>query len=230
MELSKRLQTIANMVSPGNRLVDIGTDHGYIPISLLQQGKIPFALAMDIGKGPLKIAEDHIEAYCFEDKAVCRLSNGFEAYQKDEADTAVIAGMGGDLIAKILEEGRQKLPKELILQPQSEWEKVRFFLAKNQYEIVEEHILVEDGKWYVAMKAIFGKSVKLSEIQAYYGPCLLEKKDMLLKEYLEKQLHTITKIWKKLEYSTTASAAQRIEELKVERKRVEGAIAYYETI
>ena len=82
MELSKRLQMIAQMVSEGNRLADIGTDHGYIPIYLLQNGKIPSAIAMDVGKGPLKRAQDHIQAYCFEDKAVCRLSNGFEQYER----------------------------------------------------------------------------------------------------------------------------------------------------
>ena len=129
MELSKRLQMIAQMVSEGNRLADIGTDHGYIPIYLLQNGKIPSAIAMDVGKGPLKRAQDHIQAYCFEDKAVCRLSNGFEQYERGEADTAVIAGMGGDLMTKILDNGRSKLPDELVLQPQSEWYKVAPFFG-----------------------------------------------------------------------------------------------------
>ena len=107
IHLSKRLKALANMVTDGNRLADIGTDHGYIPIYLCQTGKIPSALAMDIGKGPLQQAQTH-------------MSDGMADLQFGEADTILIAGMGGGLVMKILSEGAEKLTgkEELILQPQ----------------------------------------------------------------------------------------------------------------
>ena len=229
MELSKRLQMIAQMVSEGNRLADIGTDHGYIPIYLLQNGKISSAIAMDVGKGPLKRAQDHIQAYCFEDKAVCRLSNGFEQYERGEADTAVIAGMGGDLMTKILDKGRSKLPDELVLQPQSEWYKVRRFLVDACYEIIQEKMVLEDGKYYVAIKAQKGeKKVPLTELEQLYGPVLLRRKDPLLKEYLQNGFHKMNRIYENLGKVHTESADQRKKELEIEIKQIKGAYAYYD--
>jgi tRNA (adenine22-N1)-methyltransferase len=228
MELSKRLQTIAHQVSEGNRLVDIGTDHGYIPIYLLENGKIPFALAMDVGKGPLQRAKEHIQAYGLSDKAVCRLSNGFEQYQKGEADTAVIAGMGGDLMAKILEAGKEKLPGELVLQPQSEWFKVRRFLGTNGYDIISEDMLIEDGKYYVVIKAVNGHGQKMNEIEEQYGPILLKEKHVILKEYLDSSLHTMEQIFENLKKSDTKSAITRKAELEVSIEQVKKGMKYYD--
>lgn len=228
MELSKRLQTIADMVSEGNRLVDIGTDHGYIPIDLLRKGKIPTAIAMDVGVGPLERARNHIQAYCFEDKAVCRLSDGFKEYQKGEADTAVIAGMGGDLMTKILEEGMLKLPEELVLQPQSEWFKVRIFLQNHGYKIVEEEMLKEDGKYYVVIKAVCGRGEILNESEILYGPCLLACKHPVLQEYLQYTKHTMKRILANLEQVDTESAKTRKTEIQTQLAKIKGACTYFE--
>ncbi|MDO4169968.1 MAG: class I SAM-dependent methyltransferase [Lachnospiraceae bacterium] len=228
MELSKRLQTIADMVSEGNRLVDIGTDHGYIPIDLLRKGKIPTAIAMDVGVGPLERARDHIQAYCLADKAVCRLSDGFKEYQQGEADTAVIAGMGGDLMSKILEEGSSKLPEELILQPQSEWFKVRIFLQNHEYKIVEEEMLKEDGKYYVVIKAVCGSGETLNESEILYGPYLLAHKHPVLQEYLQYTKHTLEKILANLEQVDTESAKTRKIEIQTQLDEIKGACTYFE--
>lgn len=228
MELSKRLQTIADMVSEGNRLVDIGTDHGYIPIDLLRKGKIPTAIAMDVGVGPLERARAHIKAYCFEDKVVCRLSDGFKEYRQGEADTAVIAGMGGDLMTKILEEGMLKLPKELVLQPQSEWFKVRIFLQNHDYKIVEEEMLKEDGKYYVVIKAVCGGRANLNEFEIFYGPCLLAHKHPVLQEYLQYTKHTLEKILANLEQVDTESAKTRKTEIQTQLVKIKGACTYFE--
>lgn len=228
MGLSKRLQTIADMVSAGGRLVDIGTDHGYIPIDLIQRGQILSALAMDIGKGPLERAKEHVASYGLETKISCRLSNGFEHYQKGESDTAVIAGMGGDLMEKILEGGKDRLPEELILQPQSEWHKVRRFLADHGYGIVEEKMVIDDGKYYVVMKAITGKKMTLNELEEKYGPYLLSNKDEILFEYLKRSMDTYTTIRQQLEKSETQSAQERVKELNEELEYLKGAMAYYE--
>ena len=122
IRLSNRLSALASLVSKGHRLADIGTDHGYIPIYLCQTGIIPSAIAMDIGKGPLQQATAHIKQQGLSSRIRTRLSDGLTALQPGEADTILIAGMGGGLVMKILSQGTHALTgsEELILQPQSE--------------------------------------------------------------------------------------------------------------
>ena len=122
MQMSKRLQAVADLVTEGDRIADIGTDHGYVPIFLLERARIPSAIAMDINRGPLERAKKHIREHSLEDRVKLRLSDGVKALKEDEADAVVIAGMGGGLIVKILREGKEVLEsvRELVLQPQSE--------------------------------------------------------------------------------------------------------------
>ena len=101
MQLSLRLTAIAEMVTEGNRLVDVGCDHGYLPVYLVQNKKIPTAIAMDVRKGPLSRAEEHIAQYGLLDYIETRLSDGLEALKSGEGDTLVIAGMGGPLMERI---------------------------------------------------------------------------------------------------------------------------------
>ena len=105
MELSKRLQAVANLVSDGLVVADIGTDHGYIPIYLVKNGKCPSALAMDVNEGPILRAKEHVISYGLEDKIQTRLSNGVKALSVGEAECVVVAGMGGALMIRIMEEG-----------------------------------------------------------------------------------------------------------------------------
>ena len=140
MELSKRLQAVADLVTADYKLADIGTDHAYIPICLIQQKKIAEAVALDVNEGPLQRAEEHIRENGLEAEIETRLSNGFQALQPGEVRSAVIAGMGGGLVIRILTEGEEVVRKleECILQPQSEIEKVRAFLLEKGYEFLEE--------------------------------------------------------------------------------------------
>ena len=110
MELSRRLRMNASFVTPGNRLADVGTDHGYIPIALRLEGVIPSALAMDINPGPLERAKEHIRQFDLETDIHTRLSDGVQALCPGEADSVLIAGMGGALTIKILEAGKDVLP------------------------------------------------------------------------------------------------------------------------
>ena len=105
MELSKRLQAVADLVTAGYKVADIGTDHAYIPIFLLETGKTDWAAAMDVNKGPIEKARENIRAYGLEAQIETRLSNGFLALGKGEVQSAVIAGMGGNLVIRILQEG-----------------------------------------------------------------------------------------------------------------------------
>ena len=106
MQLSLRLSAIADLVTEGNRLVDVGCDHGYLPVYLIQQKKIPSAIAMDVRKGPLSRAQEHIRQYGLEEYIQTRLSDGLKGLKAGEGDTLVIAGMGGPLMERILTDGR----------------------------------------------------------------------------------------------------------------------------
>ena len=120
MQLSLRLSAIAGLVTRGNRLVDVGCDHGYLPVSLYLDGKIPGAIAMDVRKGPLSRAQEHISQYGLDAYIETRLSDGLEALKPGEGDTLVIAGMGGPLMERILTDGAEVREsfREMILQPQ----------------------------------------------------------------------------------------------------------------
>ena len=175
MQLSKRLLEVSGLVSYGSRLADVGTDHGYIPIWLTEQGAIRSAVAMDINRGPLLRAQENIRRHRLEEKIKTRLSDGVAELRPGEADSVVIAGMGGSLMVKILKEGKEVLEtvKELVLQPQSDICNVRRFLQENGYRIDTERIVLEDGKFYPMMHVVHGKMEPLSDIEAMYGPCLL---------------------------------------------------------
>ena len=126
MQLSKRLSAVAEFVTPGGCLVDVGTDHGYVPIALLEQKKISSAIAMDVNRGPLERAREHIAQYQMGDYIETRLSDGLHALRAGEGDSLLIAGMGGGLTIRILSEGEPLLSgfRELILEPQSDIDRV----------------------------------------------------------------------------------------------------------
>lgn len=154
--LSKRLRAVAAMVTSGSRVCDVGCDHGFIPIWLVQQHISPKVLAMDVRSGPLSAAGEHIAQYGLESKIETRLSNGLHNYNIGEADTLICAGMGGGLMMRILTEDPDKTAsfQELILQPQSEIEQFRSGLREMGYQIIEEQMVEEDRKFYPMMRAV----------------------------------------------------------------------------
>lgn len=154
VKISDRLKTAASLIREGAVLADVGTDHGYVPIYLLEQKKIKSAIAMDINKGPLERAREHIHLYGMDAYIQTRLSDGVAALEKGEADSILIAGMGGGLVMHILEEGKDicQAAGELILQPQSELCSVREYLAENGYVTEAERMVFEDGKYYPMMR------------------------------------------------------------------------------
>ena len=199
--LSKRLLAVAGFVTPGSRVADIGTDHAFVPIYLMEHKIVPSALAMDIGKGPLLAAEEHIKEHGLEKYITARQSDGVLALQDGEADSVIIAGMGGALVIKILSEGRERLRnvKELILQPQSEVEKVRHFLYESGYHITAEEMVFEDGKYYPMMHAVPGRDDTVyPESDFKYGGWLIREKNEVLLRYLEKEEREVREIQKKL--------------------------------
>lgn len=211
-KLSKRLYTIASMVTPGNRIADVGTDHGFLPLYLLEQGNIPSALAMDVNEGPLERAKEHIASSNCQSYIETRLSDGLSKLIPGEVDTVVIAGMGGGLMVRILTQDLSKLEglKELILQPQSEIREVRTCMERIGFSIVDEEMLVEDEKYYVVIRAIPAAQcepcqavetckedmdgVVYSTLEHLYGPVLLQKKHPILREWLEREIRICQEI------------------------------------
>lgn len=209
VKLSKRLQAIADLVTEGNRVADIGTDHAYIPIYLMKAGRIPGAVAMDVNEGPLLRAKSHIASEHLEGYIRTKLSDGFASLLPGEADTGVIAGMGGGLIIKILSEGTEQVCglKELILQPQSEISSVRKYVRTHGMHICEEDMVEEDGKYYPMMRiethceGLAGASdseEKHRMLEDAFGPELMRKSHPVLIQWLKRERRIITEILVKL--------------------------------
>ena len=186
MQLSKRMDRLASMVTEGSSLADVGTDHGYIPIALVQTGKVSRAIAMDINKGPLERAALHIREQHLEDRITTRLSDGMTALKEGEADTVLIAGMGGALIVHILEGGAHCLAsvKELILQPQSEIWLVREWLCEHGYKITDEDIVLDEGKYYPMMRVEHGSMKLPARGELEYGNPALQRSIGVWSAYL----------------------------------------------
>ncbi len=157
IRLSKRLQAAADLVGECSTAADVGTDHGYIPVYLVAQGKAERAIAMDIKEGPLSRAREHIRQYGLEREIETRLSDGCLALKPGEADVIVIAGMGGALMQRILRMGEDaaKAAGKLVLQPQSEIPAFREFVLGQGYQITAEDMVLEDGKYYPMMAVKF---------------------------------------------------------------------------
>ena len=176
------------MVRKGAKLADVGTDHGFLPIHLLQNGTCDRVLAADLREKPLQTAKTNAARYGTAERTDFRLSDGLHNIKPDEFDTLVCAGMGGDCIALILEAAPWIRDEKytLILQPQSSGNDLRRYLGENGYRIEEEH-LVQDGRFlYAAMKARFGGGRPLSEGEQYASPALLASNDPLLTPYLSR--------------------------------------------
>ncbi len=217
MELSKRLSAIGAMVGRGERLADIGTDHGYLPIFLVETGVSPSAIAMDIKEGPLSRAAAHVAEHGLTDRITVRKSDGLSALRPGEADTAVIAGMGGLLMIKILKEGRETALslKRLVLSPQSEIGEVRRYLLGNGYGIFREAMVFDEGKYYVIMEA--GKAEDAepwSYIEEEYGKYLIRSGSPVVREYLEKERRTLEAVRERLAEAGTARAGERMKEIE----------------
>ena len=217
MQLSQRLSSVASMVTAGNCLADVGTDHGYVPIYLYERNIIPRAIAMDVNKGPLERAALHIAESGMKEAIETRLSDGLTALKPGEADSVVIAGMGGPLIIRILSahlEVTESL-KELILQPQSEISEVRIWLYEQGYEIIEEHMVFEDGKYYPMFKAVKNpEAEKLTDLEYKYGKVSVLGEPEVLRAYLVREIANKQNILQKLNEETTEKSKGRAVEIK----------------
>ncbi|MBQ8633830.1 MAG: SAM-dependent methyltransferase [Lachnospiraceae bacterium] len=232
MQLSNRLIAAAGMVTKGNIVADVGCDHAYTSIYLCREGISPRVIAMDVNKGPLQGAKVHVEQAGLTERIDIRLSDGLAALTPGEADTVLLCGMGGLLMVKILSDYPEttKSLKELILQPQSEPAEVRRFLHKQGYRITKEHMLKEDGKFYVMMRAVpcGGQEQYDSECEYLYGHLLLEDKNEVLREFLKREQRLSENVMQALDGQDSEGARLRRETLKKEFDLIAEAVAWLE--
>lgn len=231
---------LAKMVTPGNRVADVGCDHGFLSIYLVQKGISPRVLAMDLRSGPLGAAREHIETCGLGAYIETRLSDGMQKLAVGEADSVVCAGMGGRLMERILTEGMEKAGsvKELILQPQSEIGEFRAFLRRAGFVILAEDAVYEEGKYYFAIKASYevescgsSKTVDqpgLQRIYDEYGELLLKNRHPVLRRYLLYKREMGEKILKSLEAGESGKAAGRLSEVRRELAGIQLALSRFE--
>lgn len=229
--LSQRMQMVADMVSKGNVLADIGCDHGFVSIYLLENGICPKVIAMDVNEGPLLRAGEHIKERGLSPYIDVRLSDGMEKLLIGEADSILIAGMGGRLVIKILTDCMEKAKalKEVILQPQSELHLVRQFLNESGFHILEENMVRDNGKYYPAMRAVWQEDEQkpLSEKELWYGPLLLQEKNPVLREYLENEKAKYMQIAKDIENKGNNVDKAKEDTIQSRQSLIETALAYF---
>lgn len=214
MELSIRLKTIASMVDGCDSIIDVGTDHGYVPIYLVQSGVIKSAIASDINRGPVEKAKNNITQSNVSKQITCRLGSGLSTVVVGEVQIAIIAGMGGNLIRDILEEDLDvvKQFKYMILQPVQNAEVLREYLYNTGYDILDEEICKDDGKYYEIIKVKYNnKPVEVDNIYYEISKILLEKKDAVMKCFIEYKLLKYSKVYNALNEETTLSKERKHE-------------------
>ncbi|AJA48357.1 tRNA (adenine(22)-N(1))-methyltransferase [Clostridium pasteurianum DSM 525 = ATCC 6013] len=199
MDISNRLKTIANMVDKCECMADIGTDHGYLPIYLIDEKICKTAIASDINKGPVEKAKKNIKFFHKSNSIQCRLGPGLTTIIPGEADCAVIAGMGGNLIRDILEESIEVFKKlnYVILQPVQNPEVLREYILKNGHNILDEELCKDENKYYEIIKVSYHKGKNNKNIDAIYceiSEKLLQKKHYLLKDYIFFKIEKYDKI------------------------------------
>lgn len=250
IELSLRMQTVADMVQPGGRVCDIGCDHAFVSIYLVANGIADHVIASDVRTGPCAIARENIARWGMDDRIDLRLGDGLDTVKPGETDSIIIAGMGGILITDILSAGKTVVDtaKQLVLQPQSELEHVRRYIHEQGWFITDEKMLVDAGKYYVVMSVDVGESSRneektndiagiarfendrfahnsdLQEIYFKYGRRLLESHSAVLKDYLEDRRRSLVDIISGLEHVKTDNARKRCLELRHEQECIERAL------
>ena len=213
--LSERLMCVASYVEKGAIVADIGSDHAYLPCYLIHHQLASKAIAGEVAKGPYESAQSHVRAEQLQDKITVRLANGLKAIEiEDEVDTVTIAGMGGPLIATILDQDTNRLSNvsRLILQPNVYAKAIREWALLNDWKLVAEDILQEDDKIYEILVLEKG-TMDLTPSQKLLGPFLMDKQNDVFQAKWRKE----SAEWKRiLEAIRFAELSKEVEMKKAE--------------
>jgi len=221
--LSPRLYSVYSLCGEGNIMADIGTDHGYLPCALVEEGKYRRAFASDIAPGPMDHARRQIAMQHLEGRVTPLIAPGMEGLSNEPIDTVAIAGMGGEMIRDILKPGRGKRSR-LILQPMTTEERLRYWLFGNGYMIEKECLTVEEARIYTVMSVTYtGRPVTASMASCYLGRTFLDNPPDLARRYIGKKLAVLQKALK----GNGASARAEAQEKKTELEKLIGEIERY---
>ncbi|MEH7178778.1 tRNA (adenine(22)-N(1))-methyltransferase [Neobacillus vireti] len=231
-KLSVRLQTVAKYVPKESRLADIGSDHAYLPSYLVKNGQISFGIAGEVAKGPFQSAEKNVQAEGLTGRISVRMGDGLEVIQPGEVDCITIAGMGGSLIASILESGNEKLGsvKRLVLQPNINAIAIRSWLVEHNWELIAEEIIEEDNKIYEILVAEKGDPLKpyrdiRFETGLLVGPFLLHRKEEAFNKKWSLEKKNWNRIYKQLESAApSAETEEKKQELLQKITLIEGVL------
>ncbi|UVI32156.1 tRNA (adenine(22)-N(1))-methyltransferase [Paenibacillus spongiae] len=250
IKLSKRLQTIADRVSAGSRVADIGSDHALLPVYLIQSGQIPSAIAGELNAGPCDAARKQTADAGLTGQISVRQGDGLSVLQPGEADTVTIAGMGGSLMAEILEGGYHsgKLAgvQELVLQPNVGEDIVRRWLVRRGWVLTDEAIIEEDGRIYEVLRAVSVADAEIRNIVVYdlsavplqtmdsyvkagwlyrMGPHLLRKPSGLLMKKWELEHQKLERIRRQVSLSDSPESREKEAALRNEMNQIKEVLA-----
>lgn len=224
MDLSPRLLKIEELIPNCSCLADVGTDHAYIPILAISKGKCHKAIATDINKGPVNKAVRNINEHSMGDRIQARLGPGLSVLKEGEADTMVIAGMGGNMISDILSQDIQKAKeaKTLILQPMTHQDVLREALSTLGFHITDEELVREDRRYYQIIKASSGNGdIYRNKAEYILGLKLIEKKHPLLKEYIEYYKEQLGRVLERIDSREQKKRYEEIVSLICEMEEIE---------
>lgn len=228
--LSKRMRMNAELVPQGAEVADIGCDHGYVSIFLARERNCPKVIAMDVNPGPLEMAQTHIRQAGLEERIQCRLSDGMTALQPGEVDTLLIAGMGGLLVCRILEQSPEVREgvTTLVIQAQSDLAEVRRAIWQFGFCIKEETFCQDAGKYYVAIRAVRGReTIPYTAEECTYGRLLPMRRDDLYHRYLLEQKDKREILCRQLRACGTEGARNRVSEMQREVREMEWILTTY---
>lgn len=209
-ELTPRLYEVAEKIGFTEVLCDVGCDHAYLPIYLVNKGLIKTAYACDVREGPLEAAKKNINKNNLDDKIFTVLSDGLEKVKDKEISCISICGMGGNLMSRILSDGIlcAKKADKLILQPMTEIEVLRKFLYENGFVIYDESLAKEDRRYYNIICAKKGIEEKSDIFDFYFGKKLFENPSSLLEEYILKNYTVLKEVLKQKKKAGRESTAE----------------------
>jgi tRNA (adenine22-N1)-methyltransferase len=219
--LSKRLNAIVNMVPKAQVVADIGCDHGKIAVEMIENGTAENVICTDISGASLAKAKKLAKAKGLFDFVAFRQGDGLDVLHAGEADIAVIAGMGGELIANILQSGELRVPDTLVLSCNTASGLLRGWLCDNGFAIVDERLIMEGRHFYPVILATRGNCEPLSDVELEFGPVLLKTKPKTLKAYVRRRIELTNDIRKKLRKANKSSKEALIKEIEAQRKKYE---------
>lgn len=216
MNIGARLESIAALVPQNCVVADIGTDHAYLPVWLMQKGLIKAAIAADIAEGPCRAAQTNIGMYGLKDKIEVRCGSGLTVLKPGEADGAVIAGMGGSTIVQILEESPEvaKTLKFLIVQPMAGAPGLRRWACENGWRIADEALAEEPQHLYEIIMLVPGSESPHSSIEYEIGPRLIEKQPPLFGRHIEKLYAAYARMLKSMAQSSKAQQSGKYKKMQ----------------